>query len=44
MKSAVTSALLLVAVTLSAAPKPPAKFNVVEASISEMQAALKDGR
>ncbi|MBV8545050.1 MAG: amidase [Acidobacteria bacterium] len=49
MKSAVTSALLVLAVTftVSAAtkPKPAAKpFNVVEASISDMQAALKDGR
>jgi len=45
MKSAVASALLLFAVTLSAATKPkPAPFNVVEASISDMQAALKDGR
>jgi amidase len=48
MKSAVTSALLVFAITLtvSAAPRPAAKqpFNVVEASISEMQAALKDGR
>src|SRR5437588_11870623 len=44
----VTSALLLIAVTftVSAANKPTAKkpFNVVEASISDMQAALKDGR
>src|SRR4051794_24014859 len=43
----VTSALLVLAVTLtiSAATKPkPAPFNVVEASISDMQAALKDGR
>ncbi|MEA2329490.1 MAG: amidase [Thermoanaerobaculia bacterium] len=40
----VTSALLVLAisVTVSAATKP--KFNVVEASISDMQAALKDGR
>src|SRR5256886_9589304 len=47
MKSAVTSALLVLAitVTVSAAPKPKAApFNVVEASISDMQAALKDGR
>jgi len=45
MKSAVASALLLFAVSLSAATKPkPAPFNVVEASISDMQAALKDGR
>jgi len=45
MKSAVASALLLFAVTVSAATKPkPAPFNVVEASISDMQAALKDGR
>ena len=47
MKSAVTSALLVLAITLtaSAASKPAAKkpFNVVEASISDMQAALKDG-
>src|SRR3954468_16299003 len=42
MKSAVTSALLFLALTVSAATKP--KFNVVEASISDMQAALKDGR
>src|SRR5205807_6779224 len=44
----VTSALLLIAVTftVSAANKPtaPKPFNVVEASISDMQAALKDGR
>ena len=46
MKSAATSALLLFAVIASAAtPKPaPKPFNVVEASISDMQAALKDGR
>jgi amidase len=47
MKSAVTSALLVLAITftVSAAPKPKAvPFNVVEASISDMQAALKDGR
>jgi amidase len=51
MKSAVTSALLVLAITItitaSAATKakPVAKpFNVVEASISDMQAALKDGR
>jgi len=44
MKSAVTSALLLISVTLSAAPKPAARFNVVEASVADMQAALKDGR
>ena len=47
MKSAVTSALLLIAIatTALAAPKPaPKAFNVVEASISDMQAALRDGR
>ena len=48
MKSAVASALLVLAITLttSAATKPVAKkpFNVVEASISDMQAALKEGR
>jgi amidase len=47
MKSAVTSAFLVLAVTItaSAATKPKAApFNVVEASISDMQAALKDGR
>jgi amidase len=47
MKSVVTSALLVLAITftVSAATKPkPAPFNVVEASISDMQAALKDGR
>jgi amidase len=47
MKSAVTSALLLLAITASAATKPatkPKPFNVVEASISDMQAALRDGR
>jgi amidase len=47
MKSAVTSALLTLAITFiaTAATKPkPAPFNVVEASISDMQAALKDGR
>src|SRR5436305_7590821 len=47
MKSAATSALLVLAITftVSAATKPkPAPFNVVEASISDMQAALKDGR
>jgi amidase len=47
MKSAVTSALLVLAVTIttSAATKPKAApFKVVEASISDMQAALKDGR
>jgi amidase len=50
MKSAATSALLLFAIastslaankTSKPAPKP---FSVVEASISDMQAALKDGR
>jgi amidase len=50
MKSAATSALLLFALATTAlaagktnkpAPKP---FTVVEASISDMQAALKDGR
>ncbi|HEX9459707.1 MAG TPA: amidase family protein, partial [Thermoanaerobaculia bacterium] len=51
MKSAVTSALLTLAITITAtaatktAMKPaPKPFNVVEASISDMQAALKDGR
>src|SRR3954464_7716578 len=45
MKSAGTIALLLIAITVDAATKPkPAPFNVVEASISDMQAALKDGR
>jgi amidase len=45
MKSAVTSALLLLAITASAATKPaPKPFNVVEASIADMQAALRDGR
>ncbi|MEA2414380.1 MAG: amidase [Thermoanaerobaculia bacterium] len=48
MKSAVTSALLVLAITLTVSPatKPAANkpFNVVEASISDMQAALKDGR
>ncbi len=47
MKSAATSALLTLAITLTitAATKPaPKPFNVVEASISDMQAALKDGR
>ncbi len=50
MKSAVSSALLTlaIAVTLSAAPKAPKPapkpFNVVEASIADMQAALRDGR
>ncbi|MEA2414086.1 MAG: amidase [Thermoanaerobaculia bacterium] len=49
MKSALASALLVLAITLTASaatkPKPVAKpFNVVEASISDMQAALKDGR
>jgi amidase len=46
MKSAVKSALLVLAitVTVSAATKPKAPFNVVEASISDMQAALRDGR
>src|SRR5260370_34365232 len=47
MKSAVTSALLVLAipVTVSAATKPKAApFSVVEASISDIQAALKDGR
>src|ERR1041384_870556 len=34
---------LLTAITASAAPKPK-PFNVVEASISDMQAALKSGR
>src|SRR5436309_11032644 len=45
MKSAVTIALLAIAITTSAATKPTEKkFNVVEASIADMQAALKDGR
>src|SRR4051795_3172723 len=44
MKRAVTSVLLFLALTASAATKPAPKFNVVEASISDMQAALKDGR
>jgi amidase len=47
MKSAVTSALLTLAITVTAiaATKPaPKPFNVVEASISDMQAALRDGR
>lgn len=45
MKSAATIALLLIAITTDAATKPkPAPFNVVEASIADMQAALKDGR
>jgi amidase len=45
MKSAVTSALLLLAITASAATKPaPKPFTVVEASIADMQAALRDGR
>ncbi|HEX3069381.1 MAG TPA: amidase family protein [Thermoanaerobaculia bacterium] len=50
MKSAATSALLLFAIvsTTLAANKPskpaPKPFSVVEASISDMQAALKDGR
>src|SRR5207248_10025741 len=47
MKSAATSALLVLAITItaSAATKPKAvPFNVVEASIADMQAALKDGR
>jgi len=45
MKSAVSIALLLIAINTFAATKPkPAPFNVVEASIADMQAALKDGR
>jgi len=49
MKSAVTSALLVLAITVTASAATKAKsvakpFNVVEASISDMQAALKDGR
>jgi amidase len=46
MKSAAISALLVLAITVtaSAATKPKQPFNVVEASISDMQAALKDGR
>src|SRR3954468_9541280 len=44
MKSAVTSVLLFLALTASAVTKPAPKFNVVEASISDMQAALRDGR
>jgi amidase len=45
MKSAVSIALLFITLTASAATKPkPAPFNVVEASIADMQAALKDGR
>jgi amidase len=44
MKSVLALALLT-AITASAAPKPkPPPFNVVEASISDMQAALKEGR
>ena len=49
MKSAVSSALLVLSITIAVSaatkPKPVAKpFNVVEASISDMQGALKDGR
>jgi amidase len=48
MKSAVTSALLTLTIVITATaatkPAPPKPFNVVEASISDMQAALKDGR
>src|SRR3954469_19118588 len=44
MKSAVTSALLVLAITFTASAATKPKFNVVEASISDMQAALKDGR
>jgi amidase len=47
MKSAVASAILIaITFTSSAATKPVVKkpFNVVEASISDMQAALKEGR
>jgi len=47
MKSAVTSALLTLAITLTASAatkQKPAPFNVIEASISDMQAALKEGR
>jgi amidase len=50
MKSAVTSALLFVAIATSAlaSTKPtkpvPKPFSVVEASISDMQAALREGR
>src|SRR5881392_3727943 len=45
MKSAATIALLFITITASAATKTPVKkFNVVEASIADMQAALKDGR
>jgi amidase len=44
MKSAVTSALLVLAVALTASAATTPKFNVVEATISDMQAALKDGR
>src|SRR6476469_6802623 len=49
MKSAVASALLVLAITVTASAATKAKpavkpFNVVEASISDMQAALKDGR
>jgi amidase len=45
MKSAVSIALLAITLAASAATKPkPVPFNVVEASIADMQAALKDGR
>src|SRR5207247_2598022 len=47
MKSAATSALLLFAAvsTIFGATKPaPKPFSVVEASIADMQAALRDGR
>ena len=46
MKSAATIALLLITISVDAATRPAVKkpFNVVEASIADMQAALKDGR
>ena len=44
MRKSVAIAAVLLAFTISAKEKPQPPFNVVEASISDMQAALKSGR
>jgi amidase len=44
MKRALALALSLFAISAFAAPKKPQPFNIVEASIVDMQAALRDGR
>src|ERR1051326_6111667 len=44
MRKSVAIAAVLLAFTISAKEKPQPPFNVVEASLSDMQAALKSGR